>query len=146
MFAIWMYSWRAAAVASAQYATSEDRFVKSQRSLDVGDGEKVRDGKPVLRRHLIAFSERPVLRSSTTPISFLSPRPDYVSHRQKRWNIRRSSAFKRLSAFLVPSRCEINVVDRERAAFGTFSGHMFRWLRRAAGPKKRLTQLGFDGA
>jgi hypothetical protein len=35
---------RAAAVASAQNATSEDRFVKSSRSFDVGDGEKVRDG------------------------------------------------------------------------------------------------------
>src|SRR6202453_2821184 len=41
--------------ASAQNATSEDRFVKSSRSFDVGDGEKVCDGKPVLRRHLIAF-------------------------------------------------------------------------------------------
>ena len=46
---------RAAAVASAQNATSEDRFVKSKRSLDVGDGEKVCDAKPILRRHLIAF-------------------------------------------------------------------------------------------
>src|SRR5271156_1870387 len=46
---------RAAAVASAQNVTSEDRFVKSKRSLDVGDGEKVRDGKPILRRHLIDF-------------------------------------------------------------------------------------------
>jgi hypothetical protein len=35
--------------------TSEDRFVKSSRSFDVGDGEKVCDGKPILRRHLIAF-------------------------------------------------------------------------------------------
>src|ERR1700722_20199662 len=40
---------------SAQNATPEDRFVKSKRSFDVGDGEKVCDGKPVLRRHLIAF-------------------------------------------------------------------------------------------
>src|SRR5271168_4445707 len=47
--------WRAAAVASAQNATSEDRFVKSKRSLDVGDGEKVCDGKSILRRHLIGF-------------------------------------------------------------------------------------------
>src|SRR5215472_5192473 len=46
---------RAAAVASAQNATSEDLFVKSSRSFDVGDGEKECDGKPVLRRHLIAF-------------------------------------------------------------------------------------------
>src|SRR6202035_2508683 len=46
---------RAAAVASAQNATSEDRFVKSSRSFDVRDGEKVCDGKPILRRHLIVF-------------------------------------------------------------------------------------------
>jgi hypothetical protein len=46
---------RAAAVASAQNATPEDRFVKSSRSFDVGDGEKVCDGKPILRRHLIGF-------------------------------------------------------------------------------------------
>src|SRR5579864_6044107 len=46
---------RAAAVASAQNATSEDRLVKSQRSFDVGNGEKVRDGEPILRRHLIGF-------------------------------------------------------------------------------------------
>ena len=47
--------WRAAAVASAQNTTSKDPFVKSSRSFDVGDGEKVCDGKPILRRHLIAF-------------------------------------------------------------------------------------------
>src|SRR5262249_49848969 len=41
--------------ASAQNATPEDRFVKSSRSFDVGDGEKVCDGKPILRRHLIGF-------------------------------------------------------------------------------------------
>src|ERR1700719_1559551 len=46
---------RTAAVASAQNATSEDRFVKPSRSFDAGDGEKVCDGKPILRRHLIAF-------------------------------------------------------------------------------------------
>ena len=39
------------AVASAQNATSEDRFVKSSRSFDVGDGKKVRDGKPICRGH-----------------------------------------------------------------------------------------------
>jgi hypothetical protein len=38
-------------VASAENATSEDRFVKSKRSLDVGDGEEVCDGKPILRPH-----------------------------------------------------------------------------------------------
>src|SRR5262249_55967079 len=46
---------RAPAVASAQNYPSEDRLVKSKRSFDVGDGDKVRDGKPILRRHLIAF-------------------------------------------------------------------------------------------
>src|SRR5579871_4568190 len=46
---------RAAAVASAQNATSEHRFVKLKRSFDVGDGEKMRDAKPILRRHLIGF-------------------------------------------------------------------------------------------
>ena len=40
---------------TALSATSEDRFVKSKRSLDVGDREKVCDRKPILRRHLIAF-------------------------------------------------------------------------------------------
>ena len=54
VFAIWMYP-GAFAVAPAQNATSEDRFVKSKRSLDVGDGEKVCDGNPILRRHLIGF-------------------------------------------------------------------------------------------
>src|SRR4029077_17882141 len=34
--------------------TSEDRFEPS-RSFDVGDGEKMCDGEPVLRWHLIAF-------------------------------------------------------------------------------------------
>src|ERR1700719_252204 len=46
---------RALAIASAQNGTTEDRFVKSKRSLDVGDGEKVCDGNPILRRHLIGF-------------------------------------------------------------------------------------------
>ena len=55
VFAIRMYPGAPLAVASAQNATSEDRFVKSKRSLDVGDSEKVRDGKPLLWRHLIAF-------------------------------------------------------------------------------------------
>src|ERR1700722_2688470 len=39
--------------APAQNATLEDRFVKSNRSFNVRDGEKVCDGKPILRRHLI---------------------------------------------------------------------------------------------
>src|SRR5208337_1749539 len=46
---------RAAAVASAENATSEDFFVKSSRSFDIGDGEKICDGKPVQRRYLIVF-------------------------------------------------------------------------------------------
>src|ERR1700722_15045379 len=46
---------RALAIPSAQNATTEDRFVKSKRSLDVGDGDEVRDGNPILRRHLIGF-------------------------------------------------------------------------------------------
>ena len=46
---------RAAAVASAQNASSEDRFIESSRSFDVGDGEKVCDGKAIPRRHLKAF-------------------------------------------------------------------------------------------
>src|ERR1700689_1430346 len=46
---------RALAIASAQNATTEDRFVKSKRSFDVGDGDKVCDGNAVLRRHLIGF-------------------------------------------------------------------------------------------
>ena len=46
---------RALAIASAQNATAEDRFVKSKRSLDVGDGDKMCDGNAVLRGHLIAF-------------------------------------------------------------------------------------------
>src|SRR5262249_29737005 len=46
---------RTAAVASAQNATSEDRFVKSKRSLDVGDGEEMCDGKSLTRRHLVCL-------------------------------------------------------------------------------------------
>src|SRR5580700_6423809 len=46
---------RAAAVASAQNATAEDRFIEASRSFDVGDGEKVRDGEPFARGHLIAL-------------------------------------------------------------------------------------------
>ncbi len=55
VFAIWMYAGRAVAVASAQNAASEDRFVESSRPVDVGDGEKMCDGKPLARRHLIAL-------------------------------------------------------------------------------------------
>jgi hypothetical protein len=48
-------SWQAVAVAFAQNAAAEDPFVEASRSVDVDDGEKERDGKPILRRHLIAF-------------------------------------------------------------------------------------------
>src|SRR5215469_4150343 len=48
-------SWRAIAVASAQDAGAKDLFVKSGRSFDIGDNDKVRDGNACLRRHLIAF-------------------------------------------------------------------------------------------
>jgi hypothetical protein len=37
---------RALAIASAQNAATENRFVKSKRSLDVGDGDKMGDGIP----------------------------------------------------------------------------------------------------
>jgi hypothetical protein len=43
VFASWMYPARAT-VASAQNATSENRFVKSNRSFDVGNGENICDG------------------------------------------------------------------------------------------------------
>jgi hypothetical protein len=43
VFAIWMYP-GAPLSPLLRNATSEDRFVKSSRSFDVGDGEKVRDG------------------------------------------------------------------------------------------------------
>ncbi len=46
---------RALAIASAQNATIEDRFVKLKRSLDIGDGYKVCNRNPIVRRHLIAF-------------------------------------------------------------------------------------------
>jgi hypothetical protein len=42
-------------VTSAQNATAENRFVEASRSVDVGDSEKICDGEPVPRRHLIAL-------------------------------------------------------------------------------------------
>jgi hypothetical protein len=54
---------RAAAVAPAQNATSEDRFVKSSRSFDVGDGEKVRDGVTHPAAASDSFSARLLLGS-----------------------------------------------------------------------------------
>jgi hypothetical protein len=53
VFAISMYP--GAPLLSPLLATSEDGFVKSKRSFDVSDSEKVCDGNPVLRRHLIGF-------------------------------------------------------------------------------------------
>ena len=46
---------RTLAVASAQNAAAEHLLVKPQRSFNIGDDHKVRDGHPILRRHLIAF-------------------------------------------------------------------------------------------
>ena len=40
---------RRVAVTHAQNARAEDLFVVASRSFDVGDGEKVCDGKPILR-------------------------------------------------------------------------------------------------
>src|SRR5271155_3301689 len=46
---------RRVAIAHGQDASAEDLFVVASRSLDVGDGEKMRDADPVLRGHLIAL-------------------------------------------------------------------------------------------
>src|SRR5260370_42433450 len=46
---------RRVAVPQAQNASAEDLFVVASRSLDVGDGEKMRDADPLSRRHLIAL-------------------------------------------------------------------------------------------
>src|ERR1700683_5453379 len=46
---------RRVAVAQAQNASAEDLFVVASRSLDVGDGEKLRDADPLTRGHLIAL-------------------------------------------------------------------------------------------
>ena len=40
---------RALAVSSAQNAAAEDLFIKISRSVDVGDGDEMCDGKPVAR-------------------------------------------------------------------------------------------------
>jgi len=45
----------AAAVASAQNATAENRFVSASRSVDVDNGDEVCDGEPVPGGHLIAL-------------------------------------------------------------------------------------------
>src|SRR5277367_4379865 len=44
---------RRVAVTQAQNASAEDLFVVTSRSLDVGDGEKMRDADPLSRGHLI---------------------------------------------------------------------------------------------
>src|SRR5208282_1215109 len=46
---------RRIAVTQAQNASAEDLFVVASRSLDVGDGEKMRDADPLSRGHLIAL-------------------------------------------------------------------------------------------
>jgi hypothetical protein len=46
---------RRVAVTQAQNASAEDLFVVASRSLDVGDGEKMRDADPLSRGHLIAL-------------------------------------------------------------------------------------------
>src|SRR5277367_6504233 len=46
---------RRVAVTHGQNASAEDLFVVASRSLDVGDGEKMRDADPLFRGHLIAF-------------------------------------------------------------------------------------------
>src|SRR5271170_3505795 len=46
---------RTLAIASAQNATAEDPFIEIGRSVDVGDGDKMCDGEPVVRGHLIVL-------------------------------------------------------------------------------------------
>src|ERR1700722_16474567 len=46
---------RALDIPPAQNATAEDRFVEAKRSVDIGDGEKMRDGEPVSGGHLIVL-------------------------------------------------------------------------------------------
>src|ERR1700733_2691878 len=46
---------RRVAVTQAQNASAEDLFVVASRSLDVSDGEKLRDADPLARGHLIAL-------------------------------------------------------------------------------------------
>src|SRR5579872_4377303 len=43
------------AVSHGQNASAEDLFVVASRSLDVGDGEKMRDADPLPRGHLVAL-------------------------------------------------------------------------------------------
>src|SRR6478752_5607287 len=46
---------RRVAVTQAQNASAEDLFVVASRSLDVSDGEKLRDADPLSRGHFIAL-------------------------------------------------------------------------------------------
>src|ERR1017187_7481175 len=46
---------RRVAVTHGQNASAEDLLVVASRSLDVGDGEKMRDADPLSRGHLIAL-------------------------------------------------------------------------------------------
>ena len=46
---------RRVAVTHGQNASAEDLFVVASRSLDVGDGEKMRDADPLSRGHLITL-------------------------------------------------------------------------------------------
>src|SRR5271167_1334303 len=46
---------RALAVATAQRAAAEDRFIEAKRSVDVGDGEKMCDADSLPWGHLIAL-------------------------------------------------------------------------------------------
>src|SRR4029077_13753655 len=46
---------RGVAVTHGQDASAEDPFAVASRSLDVGDGEKMRDADPLARGHLIAL-------------------------------------------------------------------------------------------
>src|SRR6516165_10175701 len=46
---------RRVAVTQTQNASAEDLFVVAGRSLDVGDGEKMRDADPLSRGHLITL-------------------------------------------------------------------------------------------
>src|SRR5580698_5535460 len=46
---------RTLAVASAQSATTKDFLIKTSRSIDVSDGDKMGDGEPVAGRHLITL-------------------------------------------------------------------------------------------
>jgi hypothetical protein len=46
---------RRVAITHGQNASAEDLFVVASRSLDVGDGKKVRDADPFFRGHLIAL-------------------------------------------------------------------------------------------